>query len=428
MYPRAMADRAEERVFSVSEITELIKGLPKRFRKLFVPVSEATDVFIREIKPADAPLAETLSRLAKQRYRADIPPAEWARVELPKHLKMRIAVLDSQGKEIYAGRDVETVRKARREAARAAAQDPRIWAQGRQQWERTGITAWDFGDLPELISIGPGAAAYPGLEAGQTGANLRLFKTYEEARSSHRKGVQALLLQRFAKDLKFMERRLLLPVEYQRAALYFGGKEEVERMLLENLKAAVFQKDIRSADEFKAYADTAVRALFEKAHSLWEATRPVLAAYQEIHAALYAAEKIHASNKILTGICRQARQEIDRLVPKNFLGIYAIDRLGCLPRYLSALRLRVERAKNDPEKDLRKAAQVEPYVQALDKMRADRKGQTPAEFQASVEEFRWMIEEYKVSVFAPELKTAFPVSAKRLSDKIREIEKMKEET
>ena len=410
------------------KVTELLKGLPKRYRKMFVPVSEAADALVRELKPSGASLYETLARLAKQRFRADIPAAEWVRVDLPKHLKMRIAVFDAQGKEVFASRDLDTIRKARREAARAAAQDPRVWAQGREHWERTGITAWDFGDLPELVSIGPGAVAYPGLEPAPNGANLRLFKTYEEARASHKKGVQALLLLRFAKDLKFMERRLLLPVEFQHAALYFGGKDEIERMLAENLKAAVFQKDIHSAEEFKAYADTVVRTLFEKAHALWEAVRPVLAAYQEIKAALYAAEKIHAANKVLTGILREARQEIDRLVPKDFLGLYDIDRLARLPRYLSALRLRAERATNDPEKDRRKAAQVEPFSQALEKMRAGMRGETPAEVRAAVEELRWMVEEFKVAVFAPELKTAFPVSAKRLSDKIREIETMKEET
>jgi ATP-dependent helicase HrpA len=408
------------------KIMELIKGLPKRFRKLLVPSSDAANLILHEIQPSEASLFETLSRLAKQRFRADIPAAEWAQVELPKHLRLRVAVLDPQGKEVVASRDLETVRKARREAARAAAQDPRVWAQGRQKWERTGITGWDFGDLPELVSIGPGAVAYPGLEAGANGANLRLFKTYEEALTSHKKGVQTLLLLKFAKDLKFMERRLVLPVEYQRAALYFGGKETVERMLVENLKTAVFQKDIRSAEEFKAYADTVVRALFEKAHALWEAARPVLAAYQEIHAALYTIERTHASNKVLAGICRQVRQEIDRLVSKNFLEIYAIDRLTQIPRYLSALRLRLERAKNDPEKDLRKAAQIGPFVQALETMRADIGPQTPVEIRDAVEEFRWIVEEFKVSVFAPELKTAFPVSAKRLSDKIREIEKIRE--
>jgi len=193
-------------------------------------------------------------------------------------------------------------------------------------------------------------------------------------------------------------------------------------MLLENLKAAVFRKNLRLEEEFKSYSETVVRALFEKAHLLWEATRPILAAYQELHATLYAIEKTNPSNKVLSGICGQIRQEKDRLVPKNFLEIYAIDRLVHLPRYLNALRLRAERAKNDPEKDRRKAAQADMFVQVLQKLQGKIAPGTPIETREAVEEFRWMVEEFKVALFAPELRTAFPVSAQRLLRKQKEIE------
>jgi ATP-dependent helicase HrpA len=415
--------------FFKEKITALIKGLPKRYRKMLVPVSDTAEVFVRELRVSGASLFEALARLAKQRFRADIPASAWAEADLPKHLKMRIAVIDSQGKELVAARDLEMVRRVRKEAARVAAQDPDVWANARRTWERSGITAWDFGALPEVVSIGPGAAAYPGLEPEAAGrVSLKLFKTYEEALVSHKKGVQTLLQHAFVKDLKFMERRLVLPVEYHKSTLYFGGKEAVENMLLERLKAEVFRKNARSEAEFKAVAETAVRALFEKAHALWEAVCPVLAAYQELHARLYALEKTNPSNKVLSAVCARIREEAGRLAPGNFLEVYSIERLGHLPRHLASLRLRAERARNDPEKDLRKAAQIDAFVQALEKMRTSLTAQSPLELQEAVEEFRWMIEEFRVSVFAPELKTAFPVSPKRLSDKIREIEKIRETT
>jgi len=408
--------------FLREKIAALIKGLPKRYRKLLVPVSDTAEMIVKEIKPSDASLFETLARLVKHKFRVDIPASEWARVELAKHLKMRIAVTDSQGKEVAVGRDLGTVRRVRKETAQAAAQDPEVWAKARQKWERSGIKDWDFGALPEMISIGPGAIACPGLERAENGANLRLFRTYEEALGSHKKGVQTLLLLKFVKDLKFMERRLVLPVDDHKAALYFGGEAAVERMLHERLRSEVFEKNLRTEEEYKAYAETVVRALFEKGQALWEATRPVLAAYQEIHAVLYAIEKTNPSNKVLSGICRQIREEMDRLVPKSFLEIYSLDRLVHLPRYLSALKLRVERAKNDPEKDLRKAAQAEAFIQILGKFQANITPKTPVEIKDEVEEFRWMVEEFKVALFAPELKTSFPVSPQRLAKKQKDIE------
>lgn len=380
---------------------------------------------IEEMNPSEGSLFAALAGFVKQRFRADVPASAWAGVDFPPHLKMRLSVVDHAGQELAAGRELEELRKLRREAVSAAARDPEIWIQARRKWERTGFTAWDFGELPEIISIGSGVVAFPGLEPAGDKVNLRLFKTDEEALASHKKGVAALLLLRFSKDLKFVQRHLVLPVEYLKTALYFGGKEAFEKMLVENLKAEVFEKDIRTEPEFKAYAETVVRALFEKSHALWQAVRPILAAYQETHVALYTIEKTNPDNKALAEICGQIRKDMDRLVPKKFLETYGLERLGHLPRYLDALRLRAERAQNDPEKDRRKAGQAEPFIKALEKLRASIKAHSHIEEKAAVEEFRWMVEEFKVSLFAPEVKTPFPVSPTRLSGRLKEIEKLR---
>jgi ATP-dependent helicase HrpA len=404
------------------KIEALVKGLPKRYRKLFVPAAETAETIARELRPSEASLFDALSRFAKQRYRADIPPAEWARADIPLYLKMRVAVIDAHGAELAASRDLDTLKKVRRQALQAAAADPGVWSAARTKWERNGITTWDLGTLPEMVSIGPGAVAYPGLEPGNNGANLRLFKTRGEALFSHRRGVQSLLLLRFAKDLKFMERHLVLPAEYQKAALYFGGSAAFEKMLLENLKADVCQKDLRSEEEFKAYSETVVRALFERAHALWESVRPILDAYLDLHTTLYTIDKSNAANKAIAAICAEIRKEADRLVPKNFLDMFGIDRLAQLARFLRALRLRAERAQYDPEKDRRKGEGVRPFVETLERLDSAVTPQTAPETREAVEEFRWMVEEFKVSLFAPELGTAFPVSAPRLLRKRNEIE------
>jgi ATP-dependent helicase HrpA len=231
-----------------------------------------------------------------------------------------------------------------------------------------------------------------------------------------------VLLLRFAKDLKFMERHLVLPAEFQKAALYFGGSVPVEKMLLENLKADVFQKDLRSEEEFKAYAETVVRALFERAHALWESVRPILDAYLDLHTTLYTIGKSNSANKAVAAICAEIRKEADRLVPKNFLDVFGIERLAHLARYLRALRLRAERAQYDPEKDRRKGEAVRPFVETLERLDAAVRPQTPPETRDAVEEFRWMVEEFTVSLFAPELGTAYPVSPQRLLRKMKDID------
>ena len=122
--------------------------------------------------------------------------------------------------------------------------------------------------------------------------------------------------------------------------------------------------------------------------------------------------------------------DLDRLVPKNFLQIYSVARLVRIPRYVEGLKIRLERARIGPDKDKAKTAQFEPYAFELTRLEAELKmpGQgmaspnTNAEKRLAVEELRWMIEEFKLALFAPEIKAAFPISAVRLARKIREID------
>jgi ATP-dependent helicase HrpA len=170
-----------------------------------------------------------------------------------------------------------------------------------------------------------------------------------------------------------------------------------------------------------------VRLLFERAHALWEAARAVLDAQARVRADLAAIGKAKASNKPLAAILAEIRDDVERLVPKDFLAVQPIDRLGALARYLEACRLRADRAQHGPDKDRKKAEQAAVFVKALDRRLAGLGPATPPEIRQAVEEFRWMVEEFKVSLFAPELKTAFPISPKRLAEKLKEIDSLGED-
>ncbi len=396
------------------KIAALIKGLPKRYRKLLVPVGESAEIIAKEMQPVEDSLFAALSQFVKRRFRVEIPAAEWAKVDVPKHLKVRLAVTDHQGRELASGRDLERLVKMHRDSAETAAQDPAVWTKAREKWERLGVTTWDFSSLPEAIAIGPSAVAYPGLEPAENQVNFRLFKNADEALASHKKGVQTLLLLKFSKDLKFMERYLVLPAEYLKAALYFGGKDAVEKMLIESLKTEVLQKNLRSQEEAQVYSETIVKSLFEQGHRILETAVKILASYQKLRVELYAIEKTDPSNRAMAAICTEIRLGLDRLIPKNFLEVYPLERLVHLPRYIEAMLLRATRAKNSPQKDRTKAAQVEGFSRSLLKMEQSILPKASPEKKQAIEEFRWMIEEFKVSLFAPELGTFYPISAQRL--------------
>jgi ATP-dependent RNA helicase HrpA len=412
------------------KIAALIKGLPKSDRKQLMPFAETAETIVREMRLTEPSLYETLAGFVKKRFQADIPAARWAGAEIPAHLKMRVAVIDTEGRELAASRNIEVLRRAG--AVPFVPEQSADWKASRVKWEKEARESWDFGPLPESVPVGMFMTAYPGLEPGGKGANLRLFKSQEEALASHVRGVEALLSARFAKDVDFLRRYLVVFEEYGKTALYFGGKDAVEKGLMENIKREIFRKNLRSREEFEAYAETVMRSLFEKSHALREALLKTFDAYRETRLAIQEVEQFAGSSRAAAALGGEIKDELEALVPKNFLDVYSLERLIHIPRYLEALRMRLARGKVDYEKDRKKAEQARPFIEALRRMESGAQAQAGRSRQKAavespkrrqlVDGYRWMVEEFKISLFAPELKTAFPISAKRLAIKLKEIE------
>lgn len=404
------------------KIEALMRGLPKNFRKQLMPVSEKAKTIAREIKPLEASFFKCLSRLVKERFQVEIPAAEWAKAEIPDYLKLRVAGIDHEGREVASSRNLDLLKKLFPSAA--LTDESPAWKNAKEKWEKSGLSSWDFGHLPESVEIGTFAKGYLGLESGENGVNLRLFKSREEALISHKKGVAQLFSLCFGKDIEFMKRYLVIPEEYEKAACHFGGKKAVEAEIVENLKREVLEKNIRSREEFEARASSVVRSLFEKSHLIWKSVLEILDSWTKIRASLNEIDKSIRKDRPASSLWTVIRHEFEQLVPRNFLQIYSAQRLAELPRYLKALEIRIERAKNSPEKEMSKRAQVEPFEQALSLLEKESCPANSEEKKAALEELRLMLEEFKISLFAPEVKTSFPVSAKRLAKKLREIKEL----
>jgi ATP-dependent helicase HrpA len=402
------------------KITSLVKGLPKRYRKLLIPVSEKVDIMYDEIKPREESLYKTLSDFVRRRFHVDIPASAWAQSDIPPHLRMRIAVIGPEGRELEASRDLTSLKQRKWPAGTSPSSDR--WAAIREEWEKEGITQWDFGFLPENVSVGPFVTAFPALESAEGGANIRLFSSRAQARESHRKAVRTLLYLRFEKDLEFLKQYVVVPEEFQTQALYFGGKDAVEKAMMEALQIEAFEKDIRKEEEFQTYAEGLTQGLFALSHSLVETVLEILSGYDKVRMTLRSIAQSQGSSNAPKAFVEDIKHELDNLMPKDFLTRYSLERLEQIPRYLEALRLRIERGAYNPAKDRSKADQVWPFVQALKNLRGKIPSDSPSEQKAAVEEFRWMVEEFKVSLFAPEVKTAHPISAKRLLAKLKELQ------
>lgn len=333
-----------------------------------------------------------------------------------------MAVIGQKGHEVTAGRDLEVLLKEL--GSSSLPEESEAWKKAQLKWERSRINTWDFDYLPEKIPVGALTDAYPALHVDEEGVKIRLYKNYEEALRSHLLGVEALLLQQFSKDLEYMKRHLVLPEEYNKTALYFGGKETIQKWLYAKLRHEVFRKNFRSQKEYIDYEENINFQLNEKSLQLLSMTLEILYNYQKIRSVLSLIEKSYPNNKPLQDICTQIKNDLEKLIPRNFLESHPIERLKHFPRYVEALLIRLERAKNDPEKDRKKAEQVSVFINNLEQIQKDNAGKIDQNIKNDLENFRWMIEEFKVSLFAPELKTAYPVSPKRLLEARKKIEEI----
>jgi ATP-dependent helicase HrpA len=399
------------------KLDALLKGLPKAIRKRLVPLNETVDVIFREMPRQKGPFLTALGEFVYKRFGVDIPSAAWAGDALPDHLKIRVAITAPDGRELVSGRDPAILR------SRPAA--IRIPAEVRQRWERAGITRWDLGDLPDALSSDPAEGspwvAYPALEPSGDGVRLRLFTRRDHAQAAHPKGVAALLAIHFARDLKLLKRSLALPEEVHPAARYFGGARRMEDAMADRVVQDLFAADIRSEKAFREYTEACRSRMISTGRELLYAVIPVLEAYD---AARGDVTRLSGATGPLAALRLALTDELARLVPPNFINLYDRSRLGHLGRYIEALAIRARRAAVDLEKDFAKSREVQKFTQQMVSLIEGLSPEASAEKRSALEELHWAIEEFKVSVYAQELKTAIPVSPKRLAEKIREIERM----
>jgi ATP-dependent helicase HrpA len=151
---------------------------------------------------------------------------------------------------------------------------------------------------------------------------------------------------------------------------------------------------------------------------------PVMTVYHETRNLLDTLQQAHLENPAAHAIYSELGEGLARLVPQNFIDLYEPDRFVHIERYMKAMGIRAQRAALDFEKDRVKDRDVQPFQDSLNRLLENLSAYASREKRDAIEEFFWMIEEFKVSVFAQELKTAFPVSKKRLQTKLGQIERM----
>jgi ATP-dependent helicase HrpA len=382
-----------------------MKALPKRVRTLLVPVPEHVTKFLEltgagERRIADEVLAY-VSRLAGERLDADV----WSKDETPAHLAMNIRVVDDARRELAMGRDLAQLRRQLGEAASLTL------SQSKPGLEREGITGWDFGDLPAEVSFRRGnqsLTGYPALVDEGASVAIRLFDTRDKASDAHRGGVKRLLALELKEQVKNLERG---PSGFNALALRLQAVMPADK-LREDLAAAVLDRAFIGEDEAprtpKAFEEQKKRAKARLPAVTEAATRhanAIAEAFQALGAAI-------AQGASLGKVVHEVKAQRDHLVFPGFLARTPWERLEHVPRYLKGAALRLAKFRSNPDRDVRHSPVVAGlWAQFEARAEADRKAGAR---EPKLEEFRWLVEELRISLFAQELKTPFPVSAKRL--------------
>ena len=404
------------------KITALIKGLPKEYRKQLVPIPQTVDSIVRDIKDCDSSIITYMAQFIHEKFNINIPAAAWPVEGIPDYLKMRFSIINEKGEKILSSRDVRSLQ----ENLPDSGEFPALKA-AKTQWEIEGITSWDFVDIPESIILngkgGIEGLAYPALERGNDGnINLRLFRDTKKAETAHGKGIAALYELHFRKDMKFLKKCLALPQEIKMGANYRGGARQIENALYLKTICTLFKRNIRKREDFLEYAKSAGRDILPEGQKLLQNVIPAVKMHGKVSEILHKLEIVNITNKSATDFIAALRKDVNRLMPEDFVEIYEEERLSDIPRHLRAIMIRAERGMAHIEKDKVKAGKLSPFDDKREEMLKETYSSSE-EKKRAVEEYTWMVEEYRISVFAPEIKARGSVSPKKLKEKIAEIER-----
>jgi ATP-dependent helicase HrpA len=400
----------------------LLRGLPKEYRKRLQPFSQTCDIILKEMTQ-EGPLPTALGRFIYEKFGVDIPADCWPLETLEDHLKIRYAIVDGKGRELAAGRDIGILRQEFIEEKESQA-----FTKARRTWEKDGVTAWDFGELPRQITLtGAGhnnAVAFPALVATETGIGIRLFRSEPEAGRTHRKGVRALLALLFRNDLKHLRKAIVPADDLKLWAAAFGGVKTLENALVNKVLYDLFEADIRTESDFEAHGKSIRPQILPRGQAVLRMAGPPLKALYETTEFLRSLEGANRGNGPVLSFLAELRDELSRLLPTDFLIRFGEDRLIHMVRYLRALAIRAERGALHLERALERGKEMGDLIGWHVEMLRDLSPYASEEKRQALAEFGWMIEEYKVSLFAQELKTAIPVSRKRIETRIGDIQRM----
>ncbi|HEZ0133938.1 DUF3418 domain-containing protein [Neisseria meningitidis] len=389
------------------KIQLLIKALPKQIRRICVPVPDFITKFLESNPDRQAAIIPQLAHfIAKSagdiRIFEQIDQDAWTAQELPEHCYLNLRIIDDGGQELAGGRKLHELQQQLGQAAAVTFRD------NTQEFERDNVTTWDIGTLPESIKFARGKqqlTGYLGLQKEKDGRiALRLFDTIEAAEQAHRLGVIELMKLQLKEQVKDLNKGIQ---GFTQAAMLL--KHINADTLRDDLTQAVCDRAFIGEDELPRN-EKAFKEQIKRARSRLPAVKEALSRYLQETAAAYAELNGKLGKHPLTHLLRQRLQT---LLAAGFATRTPWAQWPRLPIYLKTMTLRLEKYSSNPARDAAREADTQELEQMWQE-KTDSLIKQGLPISDGLAAFKWMIEELRVSLFAQELKTPYPVSVKRL--------------
>ncbi len=395
------------------KVTQLIKTLQQRLRRHLVPVPEFAASFCSAVHASNTPLLHALARYIREQKQLDVPLDAFRLEQLPPHLLMNFRIVDEHGRQLgmsrnFASLHAELAPRVSPVVARTDTTSEKGEAVSEQHY-----TSWSFGDFAETRMVkraGQDVTLFNALVDEGDAVVLHAFDTRDAAQAAHRGGLRRLFMLLLKEQVKYLEKNL---PDAQRLGMLFmmpnapfsGTQQELQQQILAMTFERCCLNDPLPANEaeFAARGKEAKNRLLLVAQELARLVGNVLTEYQTVQKNLPQL-KAHAQAN------QDVRAQLEWLLHKRFIADTPYERLQHVPRYLKAINLRIEKLRSNSARDAQCMAQMQPLTQAWQKLRQAQQGNN----DTRVDEFAWLMQELRVSLFAQELKTPVIVSVKRL--------------
>ncbi len=425
------------------KVLALVKSLHQRPRTRLVPLPDYASAFVQESEFGQGALIDALLSAVRAKTQLPVQRTDFKLEQLGAHLFMNFRIVDEHGRQLGAGRDLAALKAELGGQARSAFQALAVLKSARvaapvpaapAMPSGRGVTAmvapaaaapkpavppqrytdWSFGELPELMEIHRGAMTligFPALIDRETHVEVEVFDEPQLAVAKHRAGLRRLFALQLREPLKFLEKNI--PELQKMAGAYMlfvssGTLEELREQIIDVALDRAFLADPLPTDatSFRTRLDEGRTRLNLIAQEVARLAATVLTELQS-------AQRKLKDSKPPKEVADDIQAQLQRLAGKHFIAITPWAALQHLPRYLKAITLRLDKLRGDAARDATRLAELRPLEQRYLRRLAELKGAG----HARMDEYRWLLEELRVGLFAQELRTREPVSAKRL-DKV----------